>query len=138
MPGILVCYQTGSSARLFALLESGFHYFWRFVRITLTTVLVAGLAMAGILQLQNLWSGHLDKLQQSRGVFFLGLAGYIVVGLVAAFLRVYFDLVEVYTVQLALQPKLEGADTNPAASVRSAAPSSRPGKLSARISSAPT
>jgi len=113
VPGTLVCYQTGSSARLFPLLESGFTYFWRFVRITLITVLVAGLVMAGLLQLQNLWSDHLDKLQQSRGVFFLGLAGYLVVGLFAAFLRVYFDLVEVYTVQLAQQPQLEGAAHKP-------------------------
>ena len=86
--------------RLFPLLQSGFAYFWRFVRITLVTLVIAGPTLAGLNALENLWTAHVDKTMVGRPGFLLGLAGVIVVLLVAALLRVYFDLMQVYTVQL--------------------------------------
>jgi len=106
VPGVLVSYQTGSSAQLFPLVQSGFAYFWRFVRLTLVTLAIAGPILAGLKILQNLWSAHLDKNILGRPGFLLGLAGLVVVLLAAALLRVYFDLMQVYTVQLGL--KAEG------------------------------
>ena len=103
VPGALVCYQTGSSARISALLHSGFVHFWRFVRLTLITVIIGGIVLAGLMALQNLWTDHLDQHTPGRPGFLLQRAGLIVVGLVAALLRVYFDLMQVYTVQLGLQ-----------------------------------
>jgi len=103
VPGALVSYQTGGSAQLFPLLQSGFTYFWRFVRITLVTLVIAGPTLAGLNALENLWTDHVDKTIVGRPGFLLGLAGVIVVLLVAALLRVYFDLMQVYTVQLGLQ-----------------------------------
>lgn len=103
VPGALVCYQTGSSSQLFPLLQSGFAHFWRFVRLTLMTLVIAGPILAGLNALENLWSTHVDKTIVGRPGFLLGLAGLIVVLLVAALLRVYFDLMQVYTVQLGLQ-----------------------------------
>jgi len=102
VPGALVSYQTGSSAQLFPLMQSGFAYFWRFVRLTLVTLVIAGPILAGLNALNNLWSAHLEKNTLGRPGFLLGLAGTIVVLLVAALLRVYFDLMQVYTVQLGL------------------------------------
>jgi hypothetical protein len=103
VPGALVCYQTGSSAQLFPLLQSGFAYFWRLVRITLVSLVIAGPILAGLNALDSLWSAYLDKHILGRPGFLLGSAGLVVVLLVAALLRVYFDLMQVYTVQLGLQ-----------------------------------
>jgi hypothetical protein len=108
VPGTLVSYQTGASAQLFPLLQSGFAYFWRFVRITLVTVLIAGPILAGLNALQSLWSDHLDKHTLGRPGFLLGLAGQMVIVLVACLLRVYFDLMQVYTVQLGQRAAVPG------------------------------
>src|SRR5712672_1441984 len=92
VPGTLFCYQTDTPARLGTLLQQGLLYFWRFVRITLLTLLVSVLI----------------------------LAGNIVLFLLASILRLYFDLVEVYTVQLGqhLRPALFGHQTKPDRRVR--------------------
>lgn len=108
VPGVLVSYQTDASAQLFPLLQSGFAYFWRFVRLTLVTLLIAGPVLAGLSALQNLWSDHLDKTTLGRPGFLLGLAGQIVILLVACLLRVYFDLMQVYTVQLGQREPVPG------------------------------
>lgn len=102
VPGTLFCYQTGTPARLFTLLQSGFVHFWRFVRITLISLVVSVPILAGLNALQNLWSDHIDKTTVGRPAFLLSLAGLVLIGLIAAILRAYFDLVQVYTVQLGL------------------------------------
>jgi hypothetical protein len=102
VPGTLFCYQTGNPAHLSTLLQSGFVHFWRFVRITLITLVVSAPILAGLNALQNRWSDHIDQNNVGRPAFLLNLAGLILIGLVAAILRVYFDLVQVYTVQLGL------------------------------------
>jgi hypothetical protein len=52
--------------------------------------------------LQRLWSNHVDETVVGRPGFLLDLAGLVLIGLVAAALRAYFDLVQVYTIQLGL------------------------------------
>jgi hypothetical protein len=102
VPGTLFCYQTDTPARLFTLLQSGFIYFWRFVRITLITAVVSAPVLAGLNALENLWSAHVDETIVGRPAFLIELAGLVVIGMIAAALRLYFDLVQVYTVQLGL------------------------------------
>jgi hypothetical protein len=100
VPGTLFCYQTGEPARLFTLLRAGMDHFWRFVRITLVSLVVFAAVLGGLNALQNLWSEHVDQTMVGRKAFLLELAGMILVGLAAALLRAYFDLVQVYTVPL--------------------------------------
>jgi hypothetical protein len=100
IPGILSCYQTDTPARLGTLLQQGLLYFWRFLRITLLTLLVSALILGPLFFLQGQWADHIDEHIVGRSAFLYVLVGYIILFLVASVLRLYFDLVEVYTVQL--------------------------------------
>jgi hypothetical protein len=100
VPGTLFCYQTDAPARLGTLLKQGLLHFWRFVRITILTLLVSGLILGPLFFLQGKWADRVDDHIVGRPAFLLILAGNIVIFLVASILRLYFDLVEVYTIQL--------------------------------------
>jgi hypothetical protein len=100
VPGALFCYQTNAPARLSTLLHQGLIHFWRFVRITILMLLVAGVILGLLSFLQNKWAEHVDGHSVGRNAFLATFAGYVIVFLVASVLRLYFDLVEVYTVQL--------------------------------------
>src|SRR5882757_6974552 len=56
VPGTLFCYQTDTPARLGTLLQQGLLYFWRFVRITLLTLIVSGLILGPLFVLQGKWA----------------------------------------------------------------------------------
>ncbi|SNT24389.1 hypothetical protein SAMN05421770_10643 [Granulicella rosea] len=108
VPGALWCYQTGEPARLSTLLSTGLLHFWRFVRITLVTLVVSG-AILG-----PLWAAH-AALTERADKHLVGPPALVhqavtlgVVALVAALLRLYFDLVEAYTVQLGLRIRDNG------------------------------
>jgi hypothetical protein len=103
VPGTLLCYQSGAPARLFTLFESGLEHFWRFVRITLVSLVVFIPVLGGLDALQRIWRDHVDETMVGRPAFLLELTGLIIIGLVAAIIRIYFDLVQVYTVQLGQQ-----------------------------------
>jgi hypothetical protein len=100
VPGTLFVYQTDSRARLSTLLHQGLLHFWRFVRITILTLLISGIILGPLFFLQNKWADHVDDYTVGRSAFFQILAGNLLVLLVASIVRLYFDLVEVYTVQL--------------------------------------
>ncbi|HWY99755.1 MAG TPA: hypothetical protein VNX17_01670 [Edaphobacter sp.] len=120
VPGTLFCYQTDAPARLGTLLQQGLLYFWRFVRITLLTLLISGLILSPLFFLQGKWADQVDDHIVGRSAFLLILAGNILLFLVASILRLYFDLVEVYTVQLGqhLRPTLFGQQAKPDRRVR--------------------
>jgi len=122
IPGTLFCYLTSAPARLSNLLQQGLVHFWRFVRITLLTFIVSGLILGPLFFLQGKWEEHVDEHVVGRSAFFHILAGYIVIFLVASILRLYFDLVEVYTVQLGLhlRPSTFGKQAKPDRRVRRA------------------
>ena len=101
VPGTLFCYNANCPSRLSVLVSSGISFFWRFVRITLFTLLISGLILFPLTALANAWSSHVDNTMVGRPAFLATAAGWLVILLVAAVLRLYFDLVEVYTVQLA-------------------------------------
>ena len=102
VPGTLFCYQTETPAHLSTLVHQGLLHFWRFVRVTLLTLLISAVILAPLFFLQGKWADHVDEHTVGRHAFFAILAGNIVLFLVASVLRLYFDLVEVYTVQLGL------------------------------------
>ncbi|NYF81296.1 hypothetical protein [Granulicella arctica] len=108
VPGTLLCYQTGAPARLSTLVQAGILHFWRFVRITLLTLIVFALILGPLFALQNKWSDHVDAHAVGRHAFIAEMLGYLVLALVFALLRLYFDLVEVYTVQLGLTLRSNG------------------------------
>jgi hypothetical protein len=108
IPGTLFCYQTKSPARLSTLLHQGLLHFWRFVRITLHTIIVSALILGPLFFLQEKWADHVDDHIVGRHAFLATLVGYVIILLIASILRLYFDLVEVYTVQLGLHLRGNG------------------------------
>jgi hypothetical protein len=107
VPGTLFCYQSGAPAKLSTLLQGGFAYFWRFVRITLISVPIFAIVLGILFAIQGRWAGYLDEHVVGRSGFVEDMLGVVVIGLVAAALRVYFDLFEVFTVQLGLLTPLD-------------------------------
>ncbi len=103
VPGALFCYAAPAPARLSTLLRAGIEHFWRFVRITLVTLVVGGILLGLLAALNNAISGKIDDHLVGRPAFILDAVGLIFLFLVASVLRLYVDLVGVYTVQLGLQ-----------------------------------
>ncbi|HTD97236.1 MAG TPA: hypothetical protein VK627_09905, partial [Edaphobacter sp.] len=108
VPGTIFCYLTKVSARLSTLLQQGLLFFWRFIRITILTLLVSALILGPLFALQKAWATHVDNHAVGFHAFLARLIGLIVIFLVASLLRLYFDLVEVYTVQLGLHLRSNG------------------------------
>lgn len=108
IPGALFCYQTETPARLSTLFHQGILHFWRFVRITLLTLLASALILGPVGFLEKKWADHVDVHRVGRAAFLHLVAGYLVFLLVASLIRLYLDLVEVYTVQLGLQLRDNG------------------------------
>jgi hypothetical protein len=102
VPGTLFVYQTDAPARLSTLLHQGLLHFWRFIRITVAALIASALILGPLFFLESKWADHVDESTVGRHAFFQILAGNIVIFLVATIIRLYFDLVEVYTVQLGL------------------------------------
>jgi hypothetical protein len=100
-PGALFSFQSHAPSRLSILVSSGISFFWRFVRISMLTALVSGLILAPLIVAQLAWSQHVNTYFVEESALLHKLPGILLIVLVAALLRLYFDLVEVYTVQLA-------------------------------------
>jgi hypothetical protein len=100
VPGTLFCYQTGAPARLSTLFQAGIAFFWRFVRVTLISLVAFAIVLGPLMAVNGAWQKHVDAHITGRSAVLHDLAALIVVGFIAAALRVYFDLVEVYTVAL--------------------------------------
>ena len=108
VPGALFCYRSDAPSRLSILASSGLSYFWRFVRITLLTGIVAAIVLVPLSMLQAAWSSQVDDNFVGVAALERQLPGIAILFLVAALLRLYFDLVEVYTVQLGDQLREDG------------------------------
>lgn len=103
VPGTLSAYQSATPARLSTLISTGIDFFWRFVRITLITLLVSAAILGPLLYFQSLWSDHVADTYTGLSSFLHLLPGILLLALIAALLRLYFDLVEVCTIQQANQ-----------------------------------
>ena len=108
VPGTLFCFQAASTSRLPILFSSGIAFFWRFVRITLLTMVAFLVVLGPLVAAQSAWSSHVDELYTGGAALYYQLPGLIVIFLVACLMRLYFDLVEVYTIQLADQFRPSG------------------------------
>lgn len=108
VPGALLCYRIAAPARLWILLSSGICFFWRFVRITVLAVLVSGIVLGSLFFLQSRWADHVDENVVGVSAIYQELPGVVLIVLVASLLRLYFDLVEAYTVQLDGQYRANG------------------------------
>ncbi len=100
VPGALVTYHAHAPGRLSILLGTGLGFFWRFVRITVLAAIVFGAVLAPLFAAQNAWVAHVDQRFVGATALWLEAPGALLILLVAALLRLYFDLLEVYTVQL--------------------------------------
>jgi hypothetical protein len=102
VPGTLFCYQTEAPATLTNLMGMGLQHFWRFVRITLLAGLTALIVLGPLYALNSLWDRHIDVHRVGQSAFIVEACSLIAIVLVGSVIRMYFDLVEVYTVQLGL------------------------------------
>jgi hypothetical protein len=100
VPGTLYCYLTYTRARLSTLLRRGLFHFWRFVRITIVALITFLIVLGPLSTLHKRWASFIDDRFVGRPALILTLVGAAIVLLAASLLRLYFDLVEVYTVQL--------------------------------------
>ncbi|RZU40579.1 hypothetical protein [Edaphobacter modestus] len=108
VPGTLFSYVTRTPAGISNLLRQGMLHFWRFVRITVVALIAALVILGPLFALQRRWAAFVDDRFVGRTSLFLTLGGLLIVLLVASLLRLYFDLVEVYTVQLGTHQRLSG------------------------------
>ena len=108
VPGALFCYRSGAPSRLSILASSGLSYFWRFVRITVLTGIVAGAVLVPLILEESSRSAHIAEDFVGNEALERQLPGAVAIFLIAALLRLYFDLVEVYTVQLGDQLREDG------------------------------
>ena len=100
VPGTLFAYRAGAPGRLSILLGTGLGFFWRFLRITVLTALVSAAVLGPLVAAQSAWAAHVDARYVGATVWALEAPGAVLIVLAAALLRLYFDLVEVYAVQL--------------------------------------
>ena len=108
VPGTLSCYRSGASSHLAALAGSGLSYFWQFVRITGITAIVAGIILVPLIMEESSRSAQIDENFVGIAALQRQLPGMVFIFFIAALIRLYFDLVEVYTVQLAEHLREDG------------------------------
>ncbi len=109
VPGTLFCYQSGAPAKLRTLLSMGLSFFWRFIRITLLTLVLFAAILGPLFALESAWSRYVDLHATGMTAIYEELPGIVLLMLVAALLRLYCDLVEVYTVERGEDPGLNAA-----------------------------
>ena len=102
VPGILFCYLTGQRARLSTLLRQGLLHFWRFVRITLLALITFAIVLGPLSSLNTRFAAFIDDRIVGRPAFLIETAATLLLFLIATLIRLYFDMVEVYTVQIGL------------------------------------
>lgn len=108
VPGTLFSYLTSQPAKLSTLIYQGLLHFWRFVRITLLSLLVGLVILGPMMAAERQWDDFVSDRYVGRTALLLTLAGILAVLLIASLLRLYFDLVEVYTVQLGTHLRISG------------------------------
>lgn len=108
VPGALVSFRTGSSSRLSVLLATGLRFIGRFFLIALLTAVICGPVLAGLFALYSAWATHVDQTTVGNAALWLTWPLLLVIFVVGSILRLYFDLVEVYTIALAEQTRPNG------------------------------
>ena len=107
-PGSLFCYHSDVPGRLSILISSGLSFFWRFVRISIVMALLSTLLLLPLSEFWEAGAGRIDEQFTGLTAMAYKLPGLIGILLLACLLRLYFDLVEVYTVLLGDQFRPDG------------------------------
>ncbi|MHB8303186.1 MAG: hypothetical protein ACYDC6_10180 [Acidobacteriaceae bacterium] len=100
--GAYFVFGSGEMPRLATVLRSGVDYFWRFFRLMLFAALIGGSVVGILAALRGLLLKHADNVYVGRPYFYISLATLFIVGLVALFFRLWFDLAEATVVQLGM------------------------------------
>ena len=108
VPGALAAYQSPTRLSLEDLVRTGLSFFWRFIRIALLTLFVSVVVLAPLLLLHSAVARHIDETTVGLTAILLRLPTLLLVVFAASVLRLFFDLVEVYTVQLNSHRRSEG------------------------------
>jgi hypothetical protein len=98
--GIIYVFLTGEKPRLATILRAGVEYFWRFFRLLIFAAIISGIILGLLGWLRSVYLKHADEkyVEASFDIrFILTLALLLLVALV---LRLWFDLAEVYVIQM--------------------------------------
>ncbi len=108
IPGALFGMRVGAPGRLKNLTTQGLGFFWRFFRILLLTLVVSAPVLGALSAAIGVWSAWVIEHEVGGAQLWFRLPAWAALALVAAGLRLYFDLVEVYAVQLDDHYRLDG------------------------------
>ncbi len=97
--GTIRIYLAGEPPKLPVLLARGSEYFWRMVRVSLLSAAISGVVLAGLLWARAALLERAHAVYVERTMFLYAAASAAFVLLVALLLRLWFDLVEVYTIR---------------------------------------
>jgi hypothetical protein len=98
-PAILSIYLGDEVASLGNMFRVGLRFFWRMVRITLFFALIAGVTLGILGALRGGLLNKIDDIYVERGYFAWALGTGLIVGAIAVFFRVWFDLAELLVVE---------------------------------------
>jgi hypothetical protein len=100
--GSVFVYVSAEPPRLSVLLRGGVAYFWRFVRAAVVAGCIVVLVLGILLGVRAAVVTRVGNVYVERQMFFFSASSLAVVLLVALFLRLWWDLVEVYIVRNAM------------------------------------
>jgi hypothetical protein len=100
--GTTFVYVSAEPPRLSVLLRGGIAYFWRFVRAAVLAGCIAAVILGILLTLRGLLLHRAGEVYVERTMFLYSAISGVVVLLVAALVRVWWDVVEVYIVRNAM------------------------------------
>jgi len=98
-PAILSIYLDDEVASLGNMFRIGLRFFWRMVRIALLFALIGGITIGILGALRGGLLTKLDDIYVERGYFAWSLLTGLVVGAIAVFFRLWFDLAELLVVE---------------------------------------
>jgi hypothetical protein len=98
--GTIYVFLTGEKPRLATILRAGVEYFWRFFRLMLFAAIIAGLILGPLGWLRSVYLKHADEKFVEAAYNLRAAVTLVVLLLIAVALRLWFDLAEVYVVQL--------------------------------------
>jgi hypothetical protein len=100
--GALFVFQAGARPRLSVVADAGIRYFFRFVRLTLVSVVVIGLILWPLTTLREAWLAHASKTYVGSAIFLRSSLSLAAIFIIVLLLRFYFDLAEAVVIQLGL------------------------------------
>lgn len=101
--GMYMVFSSGERPTLAYVARSGIEYFWRFIRLALFAALFAVPTLGILLALRQAILKQADKIYVERTFFCISMGTFLVVLLVAIFLRLWFDLAEAIVIQMGKQ-----------------------------------